>query len=241
MANPHNDPPADDMSDLERKLIAEAEAAVEAVRSGQGEDDGLLDFDGFDDASAGGSPAMDGEAFDEVAAARIEALEAELDLLRARVGELEAGSTELRDKWLRAVADTENMRKRAKRDQEDAVLRSAQSLLEAFFPVADNLERAMEVAGGADPQLLTGLKMVQNEFRTALAKHGISAVESVGKPFDPAVHEALQQVDSPDHPPGVIIREFERGYLRGDRLLRPARVVVAGPGSTGAERDPSAS
>ena len=160
-----------------------------------------------------------------------------VDLLRTRIAELEVGHTELRDKWLRAVADTDNMRKRAKRDLDDALLRGAQSLLESFLPVADNIERAMEVAGGADPQLLTGLKMVQNEFRSALSKHGISAVESVGKPFDPAVHEALQQVDTPDHPPGVIIREFERGYVRGDRLLRPARVVVAGPGSTG--RGPS--
>ena len=55
----------------------------------------------------------------------------------------------------------------------------------------------------------------------------------MGVPFDPAVHDALQQVDSPDHPPGMVIREFERGYKLGDRLLRPARVIIAGPGSTG--------
>lgn len=231
MANPQNDPPADEMSDLERKLIAEAEAAVEAVRKGHGDDDELIDLD--DDVGA--SFADESAEADEVMAARVEALEAEVDLLRGRVVELEGSNAELRDKWLRAVADTENMRKRAKRDLDDALLRNAQGLLEAFFPVADNLERAMEVAGGADPQLLTGLKMVQNEFRSALAKHGIAAVESVGKPFDPSVHEALQQVDSPDHAPGVIIREFERGYVRGDRLLRPARVIVAGPGSTGTD------
>ncbi len=56
---------------------------------------------------------------------------------------------------------------------------------------------------------------------------------SVGHPFDPAIHEALQQIDSPDHAPGVVVREWEKGYRQGDRLLRPARVVIAGPGSGG--------
>ncbi|HWB78322.1 MAG TPA: nucleotide exchange factor GrpE, partial [Nannocystaceae bacterium] len=70
-----------------------------------------------------------------------------------------------------------------------------------------------------------------------LRKHGIEAVPSVGTPFDPAIHDALQQIDSPDHAPGTVIREFERGYRMGERLIRPARVVIAGPGSTGGPSD----
>jgi molecular chaperone GrpE len=66
-----------------------------------------------------------------------------------------------------------------------------------------------------------------------LSKQGIEPVPSVGTPFDPSIHEALQQIDSPDHPPGVVIREFEKGFKAGDRLIRAARVIIAGAGSTG--------
>jgi molecular chaperone GrpE len=75
--------------------------------------------------------------------------------------------------------------------------------------------------------------MVRKEFLAALQRNGIEPVPTVGHPFDPSMHDALQQLDSPDYPPGVVIREFERGYRRGNRLLRPARVIVAGAGSTG--------
>ena len=75
--------------------------------------------------------------------------------------------------------------------------------------------------------------MVLKEFLGALGKQGIEPVPSVGTPFDPSMHEALQQLDSPDHPPGYVIREFEKGFKAGDRLLRAARVIIAGAGSTG--------
>jgi molecular chaperone GrpE len=83
--------------------------------------------------------------------------------------------------------------------------------------------------------------MVRGVFVSALGKHGIKPIESVGKPFDPSVHDALQQMDTPDFAPGVVMMEYEKGYRRGDKLLRPARVIVAGPGSTGtpSESEPS--
>lgn len=164
----------------------------------------------------------------------------------------------LKDKWLRAVADHENYKKRVKRDIDDAVARKAQTLLSSFLPTVDNLERALEIAepvsarmtasgaegdrpsgpaGGDDAanieQVVKGLRMVRDEFLGSLKKNGIEPVPAVGVPFDPAIHDALQQFDSPDHAPGVVIREFEKGYKLGDRLLRPARVIVAGAGSGG--------
>jgi len=150
----------------------------------------------------------------------------------------------LKDKWLRAVADHENYKKRVKRDIDDAVSRKTQSLLTSFLPTVDNLERALEIAAPAAAQasddnaanveqVVKGLKMVVHDFLGGLKKHGIEPVASVGVPFDPAIHDALQQIDSPDHAPGVVIREFEKGYKQGDRLLRPARVIVAGAGSGG--------
>jgi molecular chaperone GrpE len=103
----------------------------------------------------------------------------------------------------------------------------------------DNLDRALEIAasGGEEiaglEQVVKGLKMVRDDFIAALSRQGIDPVDAVGVPFDPSVHDALQQIDSPDHAPGVVIREFEKGYKMGDRLLRPARVIVAGAGSGG--------
>jgi molecular chaperone GrpE len=144
----------------------------------------------------------------------------------------EQESAGLKDKWLRAVAELENFKKRTRREIDDAVFRARQDLLSSFFPTADNLDRALELARGND-QLFKGIEMVAHEFRSALARHGIEPVPTVGHPFDPAMHEALQQVDSPDHAPGTVTFEFERGYRQGDRLLRPARVVIAGPGSKG--------
>jgi molecular chaperone GrpE len=158
------------------------------------------------------------------------------DAAAARVTELEQEVAALKDKWLRAVAELENYKKRTRREIDDAVFRARQDLLTAFFPTADNLERALELAKGND-QLRKGIEMVAHEFRSALGRFGIEAVPGVGHPFDPAHHEALQQVDSPDHAPGTVTLEFEKGYRQGDRLLRPARVVIAGPGSTGGKAD----
>jgi len=146
----------------------------------------------------------------------------------------------LKDKWLRAVAELENFKKRTRREIDDAVFRARQDLLTSFFPTGDNLDRALELARGNE-QLFKGIEMVAHEFRSALVRHGIEAVPTVGHPFDPAMHEALSQVDSPDHAPGTVTFEFERGYRQGDRLLRPARVVIAGPGSKGGDTKPGAS
>ncbi len=208
---------ADDGPDLSNEIdrtMAEAEAAVEALS-----DD---DDDGDEPAAESASPSA--------AAEEIERLKAEV-----------AG---VKDKWLRAVADLENYKKRVKREMEEQAVRTTQSLLPSFLPVMDNLERALEVAeptvaNASDENtknvenLVQGLKMVAKEFLGALSRNGIEPVQSVGQAFDPSLHDALQQFDSPDHPPGVVIREFEKGYRMKERLLRPARVIVAGAGSTG--------
>lgn len=208
-----------DISDEISRTMAEAEAAVDAM------------------GDAVDEPANDAEQAVEI---EVPGEEPEED----RVAVLSAEVASTKDKWLRAVADLDNYRKRVKRDVDDAVVRKTQSLLSSFLPTVDNLERALEIAstameGASDEnesnvsQVMKGIEMVRDEFLSALKKQGIEPVESVGLAFDPAVHDALQQMDSPDHPPGVVIREFEKGYRMGERLLRPARVIVAGGGSTG--------
>jgi molecular chaperone GrpE len=203
----------DDLSDEIRRTMAEAEAAVSKMETDEAA------------AEAAGAPTVQ--------------IQDAASGLAAAVVELEAEVQATKDKWLRAVADLENYKKRVKREIDEASLAAVTRLLPSFLPTMDNLERALEVAGptASIEQLVKGIQMVRDEFTNALRKHGIEAVPSVGTPFDPAIHDALQQIDSPDHAPGTVIREFERGYRMGERLIRPARVVIAGPGSTGSPSD----
>lgn len=202
------------MSDDEKlaEVMRAAEQAVDEVRNSR---DGFIDESIDEDAI----DIDDGEQLD------------------AKLAEAEAEAAALKDKWLRSVAELDNYKKRVKRDIDDAVHRAVQGLLGDFLSVGDNLERALSVVPTeADEKLapLTkGLEMVRQEFFSALRKHGIEPVESVGHVFDPSVHDALQQMSSPEYAPGVVMLEYEKGYRRGDKLLRPARVIVAGPDSTG--------
>ena len=150
------------------------------------------------------------------------------------VAELDQELTATKDKWLRAVAELENYKKRVKRDIDDAVFRARKSLLADLLPTVDNLERALSLAND-NADLAKGIRMVSGEFIKALARHGIEPVPSVGHAFDPAVHEALQQMPSDKYAPGIVTIEYEKGFRFGDRLLRAARVIVASPDSTGSE------
>ena len=132
------------------------------------------------------------------------------------------------------VAELENYKKRVKRDIDDAVFRARKSLLADLLPTVDNLERALSLAND-NADLAKGIRMVSGEFIKALARHGIEPVPSVGHAFDPAVHEALQQMPSDKYAPGIVTIEYEKGFRFGDRLLRAARVIVASPDSTGSE------
>src|SRR5687768_6534763 len=183
------------------RTMAEAEAAVRALEH---------EHDTADDEDA--PPAAAEPSRDAVE-----------DALAERITELEEELAQTKDRWLRAVADLENYKKRTKRETDETVLRKTQQLLTSFLPTVDNLERALEIsqpalaevkgpAAQTIDQLVKGLLIVRDEFISALRKHGIEPLETVGQPFDPAVHDALQQMDSPDHAPGVVIREFERGY-----------------------------
>jgi molecular chaperone GrpE len=147
---------------------------------------------------------------------------------------LAAAEKEKKDNWdrfLRAAADLENLRKRQKRDVDDAKFEVKTRVLKEILPVVDNLERAVEHTGdvGDDPRLkaiVEGVQLVLRQFQTAFERLEVAAVAAEGQPFDPNVHEAISQVES-DKPPGTVIQALQRGYKIGDRLLRPALVVVA--------------
>ncbi len=148
----------------------------------------------------------------------------------------EQRAASLKDQLLRTAADFDNYRKRSRREVEDARLAGGESMLKELLPVFDNMERATAAADGAtDVSALTnGIEMVVRQFQDALKKLGVERVPSVGQPFDPSVHEAIQQIPSADVPPGHVAAEIQGGYRAGGRLLRPAMVVVAAAQPDGA-------
>ncbi len=143
--------------------------------------------------------------------------------------EAKAETARLRDQLLRTAADFDNFRKRSRKETREAEAQSREDLLRELLPIFDNLERAGEHAEKAtDVQgLADGVQMVLRMFFDTLGKLDVHRVDSVGKAFDPAVHEAIQQMESTEHPPGTIAAEVQPGYRSGERLLRPAMVVVA--------------
>jgi molecular chaperone GrpE len=148
-----------------------------------------------------------------------------LDPLQEAEGKLAA----LKDQLLRTAADFDNFRKRTRREAEEAREAGRESMLKDLLPVFDNLERALAASGAATDvkSFASGIDMVTRQFSETLAKSGIERVKSVGEPFDPAVHEAIQHLETSDQKPGHVVAEVQGGYRSSQRLLRPALVVVA--------------
>lgn len=139
--------------------------------------------------------------------------------------------TAYEDQHLRLQAEFENFRRRALKERQEAAQYGHQNLVKDLLSAVDNLERAIDHArrseGGDLEGLLQGVELVQRELLTALGNHGVVQIESQGKAFDPAVHEAMAQAPDATVPPNTVIDVFEQGYKLRDRLIRPARVVVA--------------
>jgi molecular chaperone GrpE len=145
-----------------------------------------------------------------------------------KISKLEGDNRELKDRLLRTAAEFENFKKRAKKEMDDAATRGREQLLKELLPALDNLERALKHAPDGDP-LTIGVKSTEKQLLQALEKFGVTRFSSVGKPFDPSQHDAIQQVETTEHPAGSVAQEFASGYTLGSRLLRPAMVAVAKP------------
>jgi molecular chaperone GrpE len=173
-------------------------------------------------AKGGPDEAGDAGPVVETEQSKIERLEQEL---ARRDQEL----AEAQDRYLRALADLDNLRKRAQRDQAEALSYGATSVIGEILPVLDNFERALKAAQEAGEQgpLVDGVAMIREQFLQVLEKRGIKPLEAVGQAFDPVYHEAIARVETADHPEGSVIEEVERGYQMGDAVLRPSKVVVA--------------
>jgi len=140
-----------------------------------------------------------------------------------------AEQAKLKDQLLRTLADFDNFRKRSRRELAEAERRGRDDMLKEFLPVFDNLDRASVHAETATDvkALADGIGLVMRQFADTLGKVGIERVPTVGQPFDPSVHEAVQQMETSDFEPGTIAAEVQAGYRNSEKLIRPALVVVA--------------
>ena len=151
-----------------------------------------------------------------------------------RLAEVEAETEALRDKWMRAVAEMENVRRRAAREKEDASRYATTSFARDMLAVADNLRRAIESVN-ADARresaalegLLSGVEMTEKALLAVFERFGVTPIVAAGAPFNPHVHEAMFEVPDPTVPNGTVVQGWESGYMIHDRPLRPARVGVA--------------
>lgn len=152
--------------------------------------------------------------------------EAEWEALKAEA----AQAAENWDRVLRLTADFDNYRKRAARERQEAIAYANQDLLQKLLPVLDSFEaaNASNCAGSEETQAVqAGMTMIFQQLKTMLTQAGLEEINAQGVPFDPAVHEAISQMESADVPEGLVLHQTRKGYRLNGRLLRPASVVVA--------------
>jgi len=170
-------------------------------------------------------------SLDELAAEADE-MEANAEGAFEEIAALEAERDEFKDKFMRALADAENMRKRADRDRREAENYGGSKLARDLLPVYDNMRRALkskeEVEGDANAALLEGVELTMRELLSVFNKHGIEPiVPEVGDKFDPQVHQAMFEAPVPGTKSGDVLEVMGEGFMLHDRLLRPAQVGVS--------------
>ncbi len=176
------------------------------------------------------------EAELEQAAAEVEAEVIEGDAVTSEEAAVAAEAAveaepDYKDQWMRSVAELDNFRKRTSRDAAQAELRGIAKLARELLPALDNLDRAIKAAEAhpesANPELIGGIELVQQELLAAFSRVGISRDTALGEAFNPHQHEAVAQQQAEGQAAGTVIEVYEHGYLLGDEVLRAAKVVVA--------------
>ncbi len=154
------------------------------------------------------------------------------------IGALKAEAADLKDRLLRALADSENARRRAEREKADASQYAVTSFARDMLAVADNLKRALdayppEARAGAPAQVkavIEGIEATERHLQSTLERHGVKMIDTAGARFDPHLHQAIAEVPAEGKPAGAIVNVVQTGYIIADRLLRPAMVTIARAG-----------
>lgn len=146
----------------------------------------------------------------------------------AEIEQLRRERDENYERLLRKTAEFENYRRRVDKERREMAQYAAGDLLEALLPIIDDFERALQADAGSDPDAYRkGVELIYKQLQELLARRGVKAIEAVGKDFDPRFHQAITHEESPGRREGEVIEEVRRGYMHGERLLRPAMVKVA--------------
>ena len=171
-----------------------------------------------------GSEEDDSAQGDEASVSREAQLASQVERLQEQVDEQ-------RDKWLRAMAELENFRRRSRRELESSINLARAELLKQLLDVVDNLDRALdhlrESEGGANEGYERGFRLIQEQMLKILRENGVSRIEAENHPFDPNLHDAISQIETEQVPSQHVARVVKEGYRLNDMVLRPATVIVA--------------
>jgi molecular chaperone GrpE len=143
------------------------------------------------------------------------------------VEELRRERDTLQDRLLRTAADFDNYRKRVERDRREVADLAVADAVQDLLPIIDNLERALQAQGGDADSLRKGVELIHKQMLDLLRKRGVTTIDALGADFDPNRHQAVVHEASEEHREGEVMQEMQRGYVLGERLLRPAMVKVA--------------
>jgi len=178
--------------------------------------------------TAAASVEIPSEPTGEPEAVDVAGLEARLLALEEENSQLRQQLAEKHDNLLRTMADFDNYRRRTRQEMEEIRRIALEEFLRGLLRVMDNFERAMQAAEESQSfeKLLEGVQLTYRQLQSLLREAGVQPIDAVGKPFDPNYHEAVQRVESQEHPDETVLEEVERGYMIQSRVLRPSRVKV---------------
>jgi len=161
-----------------------------------------------------------------------------VEISAQELARVQAEKEEYYDRLLRLKAEFENYKKRVQRDLDRLRKYAAEAVIEPLLHVLDNFERALStVPEGVNDGFREGMEIIHNQLCEALAKAGLSPMESVGQKFDPHLHDAVMQVPSDDYEEGTVVEEFNKGYMLFDKVIRHAKVAVSSGSANGEEPD----
>lgn len=143
-----------------------------------------------------------------------------------KIKKLEAALAQEKDKLLRHFAEFENFKKRTIRERMELIKNAGEEIISTLLPVLDDFERAMKNTAGGDDAFNEGMNLIYQKLKTTLEQKGLAVMESVGKPFDTDLHEAITSVPGPENMSGMVVEEMEKGYFLNGKVLRHAKVVV---------------
>lgn len=149
-----------------------------------------------------------------------------MDLTRDKE-ELDDKCKSLHDKWLRSHAEFENYRKRTQKEWELLKQQTKAEVILEFLSIVDDFERAFSAVGETETEFIQGIRLIYNNMQAILEKFGVSRIEAIDSPFDPNYHMAVAQIEKKDASPGQVVEILQQGYLLGNQVIRPAKVVIA--------------